>query len=111
MRLWLGICVAAWTCCASGAAPAGPHHVIFDLYEARTIHPAAINALGDVAGSFQSGLCGEGCGFIRHSNGNIENFQFPSSSWTTVIAINAAGRGHRRFQPGRIRAHARRPVL
>jgi uncharacterized membrane protein len=91
MQRWLGVCVAAWTCCASSAAPAGPHQVIFDLYEARTIHPAAINVFGDVAGSFQSGICGEGCGFIRHSNGTIENFQYPSSSWTTLIAINAAG--------------------
>lgn len=91
MQRWLGVCVAAWACCASGAAPAGPHRVIFDLYEARTIHAAAINAFGDLAGSFQSGICGDGCGFIRHSNGNIENFQYPSSSWTTLIAINAAG--------------------
>lgn len=91
MRLWLGACVAAWTCCAGGAATAGMHHVTFDLYEARTIHPAAINVFGDIAGSFTSGICGEGCGFIRHSNGDIENFQYPSSAWTTLIAINGSG--------------------
>jgi probable HAF family extracellular repeat protein len=66
-----------------------------------TASVAAINSLGDAAGTYRAGGAH---GFIRTAGGTIVQFDAPSAEQTSVVGIDATGRafGNFSFQNGRI---------
>jgi hypothetical protein len=82
----MGLCFLALSL---GSALHAQTFTTFDAPNAQSTNPAAINASGTVAGSFQDAKGSHG--FVRQSNGTITTFDVPGSTGTGATGIDDAG--------------------
>jgi uncharacterized membrane protein len=92
-HLWIAMLVAAlaaFLVVAPGAASrAGPAFTTIDLPGATMTHGYAINARGDVAGSYVAG--GKTYGFVLEKDGSLTTIDYPGAAWTEAWGVNARG--------------------
>ena len=94
MRRWFGVYVAAWACCAGGAAPAKDQTVLFEVPGAVLTQPFAINESGAITGFYQTGsstACARWCPFLRQPDGSITAFPIAGGEFAAGLGINSSG--------------------